>query len=88
MLKKIIVEWTYTDDYGRYGTTGKRKLFDTMKEATEWIEMMKEGNGGYFHLFRIFEINYNKYLEIEEIKKKVKELSKKIDKMNEELEVK
>ena len=88
MLKKVIVEWTYTDDYGRYDTTGKRDLFDTMKEATEWAEMMKEKNGGYFHLFRTFEINYEKYLEIEELKKKVNELFNKIDELNEELEVK
>ena len=87
MLKKVIVEWTYTDDYGRHGTTGKRNLFDTMKEATEWTETMKEKNGGYFHLFRTFEVDYEKYLEIKALKKKVNELFKKIDELNEELEV-
>lgn len=88
MTKKVMIEWTYTDDYGRYGATCKRELFDTMKEATEWTETMKKGNGGYFHIFRTYEINYEKYLEIEELKKKVNELFNKIDKLNEELEIK
>jgi len=87
MTKKVIVEWTYTDDYGRYGT-GKRKLFDTMEKANEWIEAMKKKNGGYFRVIRTYEINYEKYLEIEELKKKVNELFNKIDELNEELEVK
>lgn len=87
-MKKAIAEWTYTNDYGKYDGNGKRELFDTIEEAKEWADMMGKKNGGYFRLLRAYEIDYEKYLEIEELKKKVNELFNKIDELNEELEVK
>lgn len=79
-MKKYFVEWTYTDDYGRHGKTGSYKWFDTEAEMEEWIEDMYKGNGGYFHMFRKGEGNYDKWA-------RMIALWEEIDKMEKEIEV-
>lgn len=48
--------------------------FETLEEVEAWETEMLKGNGYYFEVLKIAEGNYNKYLEMIEIEKKLKEL--------------
>ena len=48
--------------------------FETTEEIEAWRAEMFKGNGYYFKVLKIAEGNYNKYLEMIEMEKKLEEL--------------
>ena len=74
-MMKILVKWTFTDDYGRPSGAARFEWFDTMEEANEFIATKRKGNGGYFYLWKEpFEANYDNYLLMREYERKAAEL--------------
>lgn len=74
-MMNYFVNYAWTDYYGREGVT-EIKWFETKKEAEEWVAYQKERNGGYFQLHRIEKGNYDDFLKMMELKKKLeKELA-------------
>jgi hypothetical protein len=48
-----------------------------MEQADEFIAKKKQGNGGYFKLWKVAEGDYNEFLRIAELRKELYELEKK-----------
>lgn len=61
-MTKVFVKWGFTDDYGRaYEEDARMEWFDTPEEAEAFVEQKKQGNGGYFKLWKIAAGDYNTY---------------------------
>ena len=88
-MPKVFVEWTFTDDYGNYEQNGDYTWywFDTIEQAEAWVKYMKKQNGSYFHLFRVAEGNYDKYLHMQELYTKIEEIKVEIETLYKEIEV-
>lgn len=60
--KKIYVKWGFTDDYGRaYPQDARFDWFETQEQANEFITKKRQGNGGYFKLWKVAEGDFDKY---------------------------
>lgn len=74
-MKKIFVKWAFTNDYGMaYEEDAHLKMVDTMEDAEKFIADKKEKNGGYFHVFKIFEEEVEAYNRMKELEKELAEL--------------
>lgn len=72
-----MVKWGFTDDYGcAYEEDAKIDWFNTDEEVRKWKEDKIKHNGGYFKLFTVKKADYNKYLKMIELEKKLAELKK------------
>lgn len=77
-MNRFYVKWGFTDEYGRaYDDDAYFNWFETEDEAEEFIAKRKEGNGGYFKLWKFSVGDYDKFLRIAELKKELAELKKK-----------
>ena len=75
-MKKIYVKWAFTDDYG-YPQGARFEWFDTMKEAEEFKAKQREGNGGYFYVYKTTEGDYAEYERMNALAKELAELREK-----------
>lgn len=76
-MKKVYVKWGFTDDYGRaYKEDANYNWFETKEEAEEFVAKMREGNGGYFELWKLAVGDFGKFLRIGELEKELAELKK------------
>ena len=74
-MKKVFVKWGYTDDYGRADLNKANfDWFATQEEAEAFAADMKKRNGGYFKLWKIAEGDYDKFVEMNELMKKLEML--------------
>jgi hypothetical protein len=79
-MKKIYVKWGFTDDYGRaYPEDARFDWFETQKQADEFIEQKKKGNGGYFKLWKVAEGDFDKYLRMYKLMAEVENLKKEFE---------
>jgi hypothetical protein len=61
-MTKVFVKWSFTDDYGRAcEEDAKLEWFDTEENAEAFVNKMKQGNGGYFKLWKIAMGDYHAY---------------------------
>ena len=76
-MSKFYVKWNFTDDYGRaYEDGAYFDWFETQDEAEEFIAEKRNGNGGYFKLWKIAVGDYDKFLRINKLEKELIELKK------------
>lgn len=76
-MKEFYVKWGFTDDYGRvYEEDAYFDWFETKEEAEEFVAKMREGNGGYFKLWKLVKGDYTKFLRIIKLEKELTELKK------------
>lgn len=79
-MKKIYVKWGFTDDYGRaYPEDAHFDWFETQEQADEFIEKKREGNGGYFKLWKVAEGDFDKYLRMHKLMAEVENLKKEFE---------
>jgi len=76
MMMKYFVNFAWTDDYGFEKET-EIKWFDTEKEAFDWVQKMKKGNGGYFVYYRTERADYNEYMKMIELQTRLAKLKEK-----------
>ena len=80
IMKKIYVKWGFTDDYGRaYKEDAHFDWFETQEQADEFIAQKRKGNGGYFKLRKVAEVDYAKYLRMHELLVEVENLKKEFE---------
>jgi hypothetical protein len=79
-MKKIYVKWGFTDDYGRaYPEDAHFDWFETQEQADAFIEKKKQGNGGYFKLWKVAEGDFAKYQLMNELVAEVAKLKKEFE---------
>lgn len=79
-MKKIFVQWGYTDDYGRAcRSDASRTVFNTIEEAKDFIAAMRKGNGGYFKIWEVTEGDYDLYERIDTLYKEYLELKNRFE---------
>lgn len=76
-MTRTFVKYGWTDEYG-FAREERAVIewFDNEELANQWIAEMKKNNGGYFKIWKVGQGNYNHYLEMIELKKRLKELEK------------
>lgn len=74
-MKKVFIKWGFTDDYG-FVKIHHIEIVDTMEDADKFIAEMKNHNGSYFHLDKIFEEDYDAYERMKALEKELKALKK------------
>ena len=76
-MKKTFVKYGGTDEYCfARKENAIMEWFDNEDLANQWILEMKKNNGGYFKVWKVGQGNYNHYLEMVELKKRIEELEK------------
>lgn len=61
-MTKVFVKWGFTDDYGRaYEADARMEWFDTPEDAEAFVNKMRQGNGGYFKLWKMAKGDYHAY---------------------------
>lgn len=71
--RRILVKWSYTDNYGR-PRGYSRTWFNTREEAENFVAEKKKKNGGYFYLYEIKEADYADYILMLSLEKQIKKL--------------
>lgn len=74
---KVMVKWGSKDEYGdAYENEANLAWFETFEEAENWKAKKRESLGGYFKHWKTKQADYEKYLEMIELKKRIEELEK------------
>lgn len=76
-MMKTMVKWGSKDEYGdAYEENACLVWFETPEEAESWKKEKRESLGGYFKHWETKQADYEKYLEMIELKKRIEELEK------------
>ena len=73
-MTKIFVKYTFCDQSGYLTNETEYKWFDTLVEAVNFKTDMTKKNGGFFHVYAIKEADYDHYVEMLQLERRLAEL--------------